>query len=142
MEKILQNLLFTTKEVRCQLEEALTEAGGSLPVWLVLHTLIDSEGVIQTHLANSINIETPTLTRHLDRLEHHGLIERRSDANDRRVTRIYLSTAGRCMHSNLLAVVRCFEGKLVAGLTTQETADFNRLLNQIKTNLTHRSIYG
>lgn len=139
MEKVMQNLLFTAKAVRCHLDVALSHEGGSLPVWLVLNTLSGSEGVTQTHLADSINIETPTLTRHLDRLERYGLIERRRDAEDRRVTRIYMSPAGRCLHHELYAVVQRFESNLSRGLTAKQIAELNQLLNQIKGNVKHTS---
>src|SRR3979490_1863920 len=48
----------------------------------------------QRQLAERMGVEAPTMVRHLDRLEKEGLIQRRRDARDRRVTRITVTPAG------------------------------------------------
>ncbi len=135
MKKLLRDFLTTAKQVRLRFEGELAQAGGSLPIWLVLHTLQDSEGITQTQLAERINIECPTLTRHLDRLEASALIERRNDPEDRRITRIYLSTTGCSLHTELLVVVQRFEADLINNLSAQQIANFNQFLENIRINL-------
>ena len=60
--------------------------------WSVLARLSDRGGIQQQELAKLLDIKPITLTRHLDRLESDGLIERRNDPEDRRANRIYLTS--------------------------------------------------
>jgi MarR family transcriptional regulator for hemolysin len=63
--------------------------------WAVLVRLDRFEGLKQSELAEMLDLQPITLTRLLDRLCNNGLIERRSDPNDRRAKRLFLTTAAR-----------------------------------------------
>ena len=66
----------TSKTVGRAFNDALSEAGGSLPVWLILSALRGQAHASQHDLARGIGIEGPTLTRHIDQLEAGGLVRR------------------------------------------------------------------
>lgn len=59
--------------------------------WQVLAYLDKNEGIQQGGLAELLEVEPITLGRILDKLEGCGLVERRHDAKDRRVWRLYLT---------------------------------------------------
>ena len=61
---------------------------GSMATWLVLHHAFEAPDLSQSHLAARLDIEAPTLVRHLDKLEADGLLERRRDLRDRRAVRV------------------------------------------------------
>src|ERR1700743_3929447 len=63
--------------------------------WVVLVRLDRFEGLKQADLAEMLDLQPITLTRLLDRLCDNGLIQRRSDPNDRRAKRLFLTPAGR-----------------------------------------------
>jgi MarR family transcriptional regulator for hemolysin len=63
--------------------------------WAVLVRLDRFEGLKQSELAEMLDLQPITLTRLLDRLSDNGLIERRSDPNDRRAKRLFLTAAAR-----------------------------------------------
>ena len=63
--------------------------------WVVLVRLDRFEGLKQSELAEMLDLQPITLTRLLDRLCDCGLIERRSDPNDRRAKRLFLTPAAR-----------------------------------------------
>jgi MarR family transcriptional regulator, transcriptional regulator for hemolysin len=63
--------------------------------WVVLARLDRFEGLKQAELAEMLDLQPITLTRLLDRLSECGLIERRSDPNDRRAKRLFLTPAAR-----------------------------------------------
>jgi MarR family transcriptional regulator, transcriptional regulator for hemolysin len=97
-----QQLAFTAKVLREWFEQQLADAGGSLTTWIVLSAAINSpESPSQSELAAYMGIGGPTLVRHIDRLESEGLLTRRRDDVDRRVTRIDITTAGRQRHREL-----------------------------------------
>ena len=58
----------------------LTEAGGPIP---------------QNDLAERAGISGPTLVRHIDLLQNHGLVKRQDAPSDRRVKHVCLTKVGR-----------------------------------------------
>src|SRR6266849_2876962 len=84
-------LATTAKAVSRAFNDRLVEAGGSVPVWLILSSLKSDERRTQLELARAVGIEGPTLTRHLDGLEESGIVRRVRDGSDRRAVRVELT---------------------------------------------------
>jgi MarR family transcriptional regulator, transcriptional regulator for hemolysin len=63
--------------------------------WAVLVRLDRHEGLNQSELAETLDLQPITLTRLLDKLSDSGLIERRPDPEDRRAKRLFLTPAAR-----------------------------------------------
>lgn len=75
----------------------LTEAGLSPARWRLLMTLryqADPIGSSISEIAGHLEIREPTVTATVDRAATDGLVERRKDPDDRRVTRVALTPAG------------------------------------------------
>jgi MarR family transcriptional regulator for hemolysin len=138
MEFLGRDLSLVAKTLRARFEARLAEAGGSFPAWAVLSRAVSEDGLSQRELAERMGIEGATLTRHLDRLEAQGLIERRRDRTDRRIVRISATPAGLGLHARLASVVATLDADLVAGLSPEEIAAFRRLLARLLTNLEER----
>jgi DNA-binding MarR family transcriptional regulator len=97
--------------------------------WAVLAKVERSEGMKQTELAELLEMQPITLTRLIDKLCDAGWIERRSDAADRRVNRLYLRKAGRA----LLGKMNGLKSELTAtALEGINPADAHRLLSQLE----------
>jgi len=80
MEEALgRQLAITGRMVRERFDGCLNEHGASLTTWAVLRSAHDEDGLSQRELASRMSIESPTLVRHLDRLEEEGLVVRRRD---------------------------------------------------------------
>jgi len=75
----------TAKAASAAFDSAMSEAGGSLPIWLVLVSLKSARGVSQRAMAESMGIQGATLTHHLNAMEADGLITRQRDPANRRV---------------------------------------------------------
>jgi MarR family transcriptional regulator for hemolysin len=135
MQPLGRHLVFTAKEVRRRFEARLAEAGGSLPVWAVLSALELGSCANQHQLAVELHIEGPTLTRHLDRLEAEGLIERHRDPADRRSVRVEATAAGKELYERLLAVARKTDEELRSGLSEREAETLDRLLTKVEAAL-------
>jgi MarR family transcriptional regulator for hemolysin len=128
-------LKFTTKEGSEVVERRLQAAGGSLVTWLILQTLGEREGELQRQLAERLCIEGPTMTRHLDRLEADGLIERRPDLTDRRGIRVHATDLGRRRLHAMRDVMERSERDLLAGMTEDEADQFEALLLRVRENV-------
>jgi MarR family transcriptional regulator, transcriptional regulator for hemolysin len=128
-------LAHTAKTVSRAFSDALAEAGGSVPTWLILTSLMDEGWPAQLQLARALRIEGPTLTRHLDGLEKEGLVVRRRDPNDRRAVRVELTDAGRAKHAELLQAVIGFNRRLTSGLGDAEIGELRTLLGKLEANV-------
>src|SRR3954449_1239410 len=68
--------------------------GLSLPQYRVL-ALVDEGGERASHLAERLTVAKPTVTAVVDGLVERGCLKRTADCDDRRATRITLTSAGR-----------------------------------------------
>lgn len=125
----------TSKVVSRAFDEALTEAGGSLPTWLVLVSLKGQAHGAQRELAEAVGIEGPTLTHHLNRMEADGLVIRRRDPANRRVHRVELTGDGEARFHRLLQTVAAFDARLRAGFSERELTALRGLLDRLQTNV-------
>jgi MarR family transcriptional regulator for hemolysin len=127
----------TSKAVSRAFNDRLAEAGGSVPVWLILSSLKSNERRTQLDLARAVGIEGPTLTRHLDGLEQSGLIRRVRDDSDRRAVRVELTADGERLFQTLRHAVVAFNRDLTAGLTETELERIRKTLARLEQNSRH-----
>ena len=125
----------TSKAVGRAFNEALAAAGGSVPVWLILANLAQAEWPTQLELARAVDIEGPTLTRHLDGLAATGLVVRRAHPGDRRAVQVELTEAGQALHAELLQAVIAFNRRLTKGLDADELRELDALLVRLGENV-------
>jgi MarR family transcriptional regulator for hemolysin len=128
-------LATTAKAVSRAFNAALVEAGGSLPVWLVLSTLKGEQWRTQHDVARAVGIEGPTLTRHLDGMEEAGLVERRRHAADRRAIQVELTERGHALHAELLKAVIAFNRKLRQGFSEDDVKTLRATFAQLEANV-------
>jgi MarR family transcriptional regulator, transcriptional regulator for hemolysin len=125
----------TAKVVSRAFDQALTEAGGSLPTWLVLVSLEGQAHGAQREVADAVGIEGPTLTHHLNRMEAAGLVTRRRDPDNRRAHRVELTEDGEAAFRRLLQTVASFDVRLRAGLADRELTALRGLLDRLRANV-------
>ncbi|HVG88843.1 MAG TPA: MarR family transcriptional regulator [Gaiellales bacterium] len=129
------HLATTSKQVGRAFNRALGESGGSVPVWLILSSLKGERWRTQQDLARAVGIEGPTLTRHVDAMEHDGLVTRHRDTGDRRAVRVELTEAGEALHAELLRAVIAFNRRLRRGLAEHDIAQLRELLDRLAANV-------
>ena len=117
------------------LDDALVQAGGSLPTWLVLLSLKQQRWRTQQELAQAVGIQSPTLTRHLDKLDAAGLIARRRDPDDRRVVLVELTSSGEQLFHRLRRAAAAFDQQLREGFSDRELELLSQLLERLKSNV-------
>ena len=101
----------------------------------LLHVLWDREGCTHSELAQQINVRPATITKMLSRMQEAGFVERRKDPDDHRVSRVYLTAAGRGIQEQVHQVWRQLESEAVAGFSADERALLHGLLTRIRDNL-------
>ena len=116
-------------------DDTLAEAGGSLPVWLVLISLKSRPLASQRELAQAVGIQGATLTHHLDAMESGGLVTRRRDPANRRLHLVELTPAGDALFLRLRDAAMAFDQRLRAGLSESEVGQLEGLLTRLRDNV-------
>jgi len=115
-------------------DEALTAAGGSLPVWLVLLNVKTRSLANQRALAEAMGIREATLTHHLNAMEASGLVTRQRDPANRRIHIVALTQAGEEAFVRLRGAAMAFDRQLRRGITDEDAAILGDLLGKLATN--------
>jgi len=114
-----------------QLADELRPAGVGIGQWAVLMFLWSRDAMSQAELARVVAIEPPTMVRTLDRMVRDGLVERRPDPNDGRISRIFLTNRGRALRDELVPRAKAVNERTLARLRADERATLLRLLTKI-----------
>lgn len=101
----------------------------------LLKHLACEDGLSQAELARRSNLEPATVTVGLNRLEKAGLVERRADADDLRITRIWLTKSGRELDETLGHVFIECEEECFEGFAPEEREQFAGFLRRMKDNM-------
>jgi DNA-binding MarR family transcriptional regulator len=123
------------KAHRNYMDAALSALGVHVGQEMILMQLWQAEGVTQTQLVGNLCVEPPTVTKMVQRMERDGLIERRADPEDARVSRVYLTDRGRALRSAVEAAWKTAEVQMIAGFSAEERILARRLLIQMRRNL-------
>jgi MarR family transcriptional regulator, transcriptional regulator for hemolysin len=116
-------------------ETALADAGGSLPVWLVLLNLTTGEVATQRALADTLGLREATLSHHLAAMEADELITRRRDDGNRRVQLIELTDGGRAAFAALRDAAVAFDERLRTGIADADVALAAQVLERLSANV-------
>ena len=87
--------------------------GLRVPEWRVMACLTDWDGSMVTELAAYAMIEQSRLTKIIIQMDTRGLVTRRSDPNDGRRVRIFLTKKGRALAAELVADAKAHELELL-----------------------------
>ncbi len=112
-------------------DEALEQAGGTLPVWLILLNLTINRPPHQRALAEAVGVTNATLTHHLNGMETRGLITRRRDPDNRRVHVVELTEDGRQAFLRLRQAALAFDARLRSSLSGEEIDTLSKLLARL-----------
>jgi len=138
-EDLSRNFGFLLNDVarllRTVYDRRIRKFGLTRAQWWVLTHLFRGDGVSQTELAETLEIEKPTLGRLLDRLEAKGWVRREHDARDRRVWRVHLTDEVEPALRTMRAIAAELRRDALAGLRAAERERFVDTLLAIKGNL-------
>lgn len=135
-QSIAPKLRLAAKESRTFFEAELGRSGATFATWTMLATLKLEGPMIQRALARYLNIEGPTLSRHLETMERRGLVARTRDGADRRAATVALTPAGEEMYAEIEAVALRSQQRMLAGLSDEEVEQLGGLLDRILRNVT------
>jgi DNA-binding MarR family transcriptional regulator len=113
----------------------LAEIGLHVGQEMLLLRLWDADGRSQVDLARDMGVEPPTVAKAVGRLERAGLLERRPDPADRRVTRIWLTEAGRALREPVARRWAEVEEMMFAEVGDAEIGQLREVVRRMARNL-------
>jgi DNA-binding MarR family transcriptional regulator len=124
----------------CRLEHArahelLEELGLYRGQHRILRALGKQDGLTHTNLSEHAHVRPSTITTTIQRMEKAGLVERMHDAEDQRISRVYLTQVGRALQGDVTQTWRRLEEEIFDGFTLEERVLLRRLFLQMRENL-------
>ena len=121
--------------MRMVFDRRVRDIGLTRAQWLVLTRLYRRPGASQTELADMLEIDRASAGRMIDRMEKGHWVERRPDAVDRRVNRLFLTPEARRIHARMWAIAESTVDDALAPLSPLERARFTGLAARVKERL-------
>ena len=98
---------------------------------MLCRILAESPNLSQRELAERVRITPATVTIMIQKMEKAGLIERRVDGSDQRVTRISLTEQGHRADEDASRLIGGFLNETIGQLSPEDSEAFSRILAQL-----------
>lgn len=120
---------------RIVIDRALKPVGITRAQWWVLSFLGRRDGMTQTALAADLDLTKVAVGGLLERMEQGGFVERRADARDGRIKRVFLLPAGTRFLATIRANIEQVELEIVADIDDAALQTTAETMIQIKRTL-------
>jgi len=120
---------------RSAYDQIMKPMGITRAQWWVLAHLSRQDGMMQTQLADLLEVGKASIGTLLERLEAAKLIERRPDALDKRARRVFMLRSAHQVMKTLMQEEAKFNDRVLAGLTLEDREHLLHMLSQIKKGL-------
>jgi DNA-binding MarR family transcriptional regulator len=131
--RLLESHNLMLAEIRRKLADDTT-----MPRFDLLANLEREDGQTLAALSRRMLVTAGNLTGLVDRAERDGVVERRADPNDRRLSRAYLTTKGRELIKQLLPLHAGHVNELLSSLDANDRRELRRLLGKLRDGLMGR----
>ncbi|MCE1252649.1 MAG: MarR family transcriptional regulator [Anaerolineae bacterium] len=102
---------------------------------ILLIILSEHDGITHSEIAEKLNISPAAATKVIKRLEKFQYLKRQADAQDERVSHLYLLEDGRLMLNKIIGVFKKLEEISYTGFSEEEKNTFINMLVRIQNNL-------
>jgi DNA-binding MarR family transcriptional regulator len=101
----------------------------------LLFALTRKDGQSQKELAEQLHIQPATITVMLNRMVKTGLVERRTDDKDQRVSRVFLTEKGKLAQSEVREIFKAMDAQCFGNFPDEDKQLLRRLMLQVYDNL-------
>ena len=121
--------------IRVEADKRARLQGMTRAQWALLLKLERNPGLSQKEIADLLEVEPISVARLVDRLAARGLLERRPDAEDRRVWRLHLTAQADGMLAEIHKQLEVLGAELDEGVTAPMRSTMVQVLLMMKANL-------
>ncbi len=119
------------KQLEADLAERLRPGGIPVEQFRILEALGVREPRAMGELAAEALIETPTLTKVIDKMTLEGLVYRAPDPDDRRRVLVLTTTEGKALFRRLRGASQAQEREMAEALESEKAAELKSLLREL-----------
>ncbi|NGY03982.1 MarR family winged helix-turn-helix transcriptional regulator [Solimonas terrae] len=130
-----RKLTVISRQLWQQFDQNMQSTGVSRAKWGLIAAVSRSPGATQRAIAAMLQVTEVTAGRMVDRLCEDGLLERRENPQDRRGYCVYLTPAARPLLDQIGQAATVYEAEAFAGLSQDELAQLEALLDRIALNI-------
>ena len=138
-ENVERNFGFLVHDIarlmRMNYDRRVKRLGLTRSQWWVITNLYRNDGLTQSELAETLDIERASLGRLLDRLEANGWVRREPCRKDRRAKRVRLANELGPVMREMRAIAAGLRRDAMSGFAPEEQEAFVDVLLAIKSNL-------
>jgi MarR family transcriptional regulator, transcriptional regulator for hemolysin len=122
---------------RTLFDQKVKELGITRAQWSALAALSrhEVEGTIQSDLARELEVGKVTIGGLIDRLESSGIVERRTDAEDRRIRRVFITQKGYDVIEQMQSIGRELNSLIMKNIALDQIHIAEEVLHEMKVNL-------
>lgn len=102
---------------------------------LIMMHLARNDNITQLDLVRATHLKAPTVSVCLQKMEAEGYVARKSDEQDMRAMRVFLTEKGREIDRRVISKIREQEQRISDCLTAEEKNTLLELLSKIRANL-------
>lgn len=124
-----------TRAMKTHFQRALQAYGVHAGQQFILKCLWEEEGLAPGEIAERLGIETPTVSRAVQRMERAGFVQRQPDPNDARLVRVYLTETGRGLEHTINNVLAEATQQALVDFSAEEQTALLALLRRLQHNL-------
>ncbi len=135
LDQLTLRLEDVPRQLRRVVDMALSDQDLSRAQWRLLTQVLRYEGMTQTELARSLDLERATVGQALDALEHKKLVKRKTSPGDRRVWLIVPTDKARDILPYLRVAVDEIYEQMFASFNEAEISQLHEFLERIMANL-------
>ena len=138
---ISRRIVLTSRTIQHAFDlELRDKVGITMAQWRVINTLTSQNGITQREIADKLNLDTSSLIPLIDRLEAKELVQRKPDASDRRINRLYLTKKTEALLDRMHSCILSIRKILAKGIDEKKLEITRQVLDRINKNLA--SHYG
>jgi MarR family transcriptional regulator, organic hydroperoxide resistance regulator len=131
------NYLFVqvAKAHRIRTSELFSQLGIHVGQEWILIALWTQDGQTLSQLAEKLEVQPPTVTKMIQRMEASKLVRRETSREDSRASLIFLTPRGKALQEKFGSVWEEVEAQFLAGMSKAELASFKTILLKARENL-------
>jgi len=131
-----------SKMFRDEMRRANEEAGIPSGYRNLLFHLAHEDGRTQLELSQLTHLKPPTVSITLQKMEQSGYVKRKTDENDMRITRVYLTEKGSAVNELNHKKVEELDKIIMKNITEEEKQTLLALLTKMRNNFTNTQVLG
>ena len=101
----------------------------------LLYALQNEDGLTHSELSEKMGISAPTVTKMVQRMESNGLLSKKQDSNDMRISRVYITKEGQRISKLMDEAWTNMTNELYIGFSDEEITIFKSFMERLRKNI-------